>query len=82
MTKLTKPVAREVNCAGPNGASLIVTLTPLGITFREKRRRAELLLPYGYAYIRAAMLVADEVRAQRRRRPRRVARNLLSARTP
>lgn len=53
MTKLTKPVSREIETL--NGTRLVVTLSPEGILLREKGRRAvsTFLLPYGVAYVDA-----------------------------
>jgi hypothetical protein len=68
MTVLSKPVTREVP-ACIRGVPLIVTLTPDGVSFREKRRRTAFLLPYGVAFIEAV-----EREVQRRRREKKAAR--------
>ena len=61
MTRLTRPVTREV--ATLSGSSLIVTLSPEGVVFREKRRRTRFLLPYGVAFLEA---VERHIQAERR----------------
>ena len=69
MTKLNKPVRREVQSMrfGP----LIVTLTAVGVELREKGRRKSFLLPYGVAYQNAVTVaVIDERRERRRTRGR------------
>lgn len=68
MTRLTKPVVREV-ASGLAGPPLIVTLTLGGLELRVKGTRTRYLLPWELAYLRAAQLVADErIRAKRSRR--------------
>ena len=69
MTTLTRPVTREVP-ATVRGVPLIVTLTPTGIVFREKRRRTAFLLPYGAAFMDA---VEREVQRRRREKKQRAA---------
>lgn len=64
LTKLTKPVRREVET--PAGRTLIVTLTPEGVLYREKRRRTSYLLPHGLAFIDAVRLKAAEKVVRRR----------------
>lgn len=56
----TRPVRREVT--RERGRDLIVRLAPEGIYLREKGRRTAYLLPYGVAYVRGAMLAADQLR--------------------
>jgi len=76
MTKLSKPVSREVT--GLDGKPMIATLTAEGLLLREKGKRKAFLMPYDYAYARAAMLEADRIRAHggTKRRPK-VKRGLL-----
>ncbi|MCW5591024.1 MAG: hypothetical protein KIS74_02895 [Burkholderiales bacterium] len=58
MTHVEKSqVQREVRTA--RGEPLIVRLSPEGIWLREKGRRTAFLMPYGSAYLRAAMLAAE-----------------------
>jgi hypothetical protein len=78
MTKLHKPVTREVVRA--NETPLVVTLTADGLQLREKGRRTRYLLPYGYAFVRAASLEADRRRRDKQRHTRRakVSRGLLT----
>jgi hypothetical protein len=64
MTKLTRPVRREV-VSGRYGP-MIVTLTPLTIEIREKGRRTSFSLPYGCAYQHAVMLTVTDKKARRR----------------
>jgi hypothetical protein len=59
-TRLTKPVTRVIEI---DGKPMNVTLSPLGISFREYKRRTTFLLPYGSAWLRAVTLFVD---AQRR----------------
>lgn len=68
-TKLTKPVAREV--ATPAGTNLIVTMTPEGVTYREKRRRTTYLMPHAIAYQHAAMLYVASRMKQRKKTVKR-----------
>lgn len=73
MTRLTKPVTRLVETRdGP----MNVTLTREGITFRGYKRRTTLLLPYGSAIVKAAMMKADQERAAKGRK-RKVRRGAL-----
>ncbi len=65
MTRLSRPVTRLVETShGP----MNVTLTADGISFRAFRSRTSLLLPYGTAIVKAAMLKADQTRAKRKKR--------------
>jgi hypothetical protein len=69
MTKLTRPLRREVSSLhhGP----LIVLLTEEGLYLRQKGRRMKYLLPYGRAYQNAASLEADRQRAERKAKRKR-----------
>lgn len=60
MIEIKKPVRRKVRTG--RGESLVVELAPEGIYLRERRRRTRYLLPYGVAFVRAAMLAAEEQR--------------------
>ena len=70
MTRLSKPVTRELSPATARDRALVVTLAPEGLRFREKGRRHSWVLPYSRAVLLAARLEADarvaERRAQRR----------------
>lgn len=61
-TRLTKPVTRVVEV---DGKPMNVTLGPLGITFREYKRRTGFLLPYGSGYLRAVTLYAEQQRREK-----------------
>jgi hypothetical protein len=74
-TRLTKSVKREI--VTPRGLTLIVTMTPEGLTFREKRRRKSYLLPYSVAFMKAVDLAVTAITADGR--PKRVRRGLLRA---
>ncbi len=63
MTKLTKPVSREV--AVPMRGAIVVTLTLHAIVFRRKGTRMRWTLPYGSAIHRAEWLAADAIRARK-----------------
>lgn len=77
VTKLTKPVAREV--PGEAGVPFIATMTAAGLAIRLKRSRHGYLLPWGAALTRAAMLEADRtIAAKRSGRRQRVSRGLLA----
>jgi hypothetical protein len=69
MTKLTKPVAREVS-APPGWDPMVVTLAAEGIWLRPKGtwKSGAFLLPYAVAYQRAAALKAQFDPSPRRRR--------------
>jgi hypothetical protein len=58
-TRCTKPVRREVNSR--RYGALIVSITPEGVTYREKGRRKSYTLEHGAAYQRAVLI---EVNAQ------------------
>lgn len=68
MTKLVKPVRREVRIVA---ADVVVTLAPEGILFRLKGKRTTYTLPFGYAYLRAAKLAGDKLAADRKAARRR-----------
>lgn len=82
MTRLTKPVRREVAAeVQRRPTALVVTLTAAGVEFREKGRRTAYLLPYGVGYLKAAGMAADAIRRERKaNRARRggVSRGLLT----
>lgn len=67
MTVLNRPVSRRVPDV-PHRGDLMVTLTRTGIEFRYPKHRTRYLLPYGIAMLRAELLAAEQVRAQRRGR--------------
>lgn len=74
MTPLSKPVRRSLMT--PQGKQLVVTMSPEGLYVREKLRRTSYLLPWGAAYIRAALLHAERERADKiaRRKARQASR--------
>ena len=50
-------VQREVRTQ--RGQALVVRMSPEGLWIREKGRRTAYLMPYGVAYLRAALMAAD-----------------------
>jgi len=76
-TKLSSKVVREVE--SKDGRTFIVTLSPEGLYMREKRRRGDFgPLDYGYLYLKAGTLAAVEKMTEKRSRPKKVSRGLLS----
>ncbi len=73
-TRLSKPVTRVVEV---DGKPMNVTLGPLGVTFREYKRRTGFLLPYGSAFLRAVTLHVEAERRAKGRKPRRKVRGAL-----
>jgi len=63
---LTKWVVRRIEL--PRTGLVSVALTPEGIAYREYGRRRWLLLPHRRAFVTAASLGAETIRAQRRAR--------------
>ena len=61
-TRLSKPVTRIVEI---DGKPVNVTLGPLGITFREYKRRKGFLLPYGSGFLRAITLFVEQQRREK-----------------
>jgi len=62
-------VKREVS--SDRTVELIVSLTPAGITTREKGRRTVYgPVPYGHLHLIGARMRADEIRRERKRRRR------------
>ena len=66
----TRVLARTVTTV--HGTTLVLTLTPEGLAFREPRRRTTFTLPYGVAFQQAVALAVAEPH-----RPRRTRRGLL-----
>lgn len=62
-TPLTKRVSRAVTTRYHD---LVVTLTPDGVEYREKRRRKAFLIPHGVAFQRAIDLAINAERAAKR----------------
>lgn len=58
-TRCTKPVRREV--LSRRYGALIVSITPEGVSYREKGRRTSYMLDHTTAYMRAVLI---EVNAQ------------------
>lgn len=75
MTRLTKPVTRVIEL--PSHGPMNVTLTADGIAFRPYRARTTLLIPYGTALVKAAMMKADADRDEKRKRRRGARRSSL-----
>lgn len=65
---LTKWVVRRLEL--PRTGMVSVALTPEGIAYREYGRRRWLLLPHRTAFVAAATLGAESIRAERRSRRR------------
>lgn len=79
-TPLTKPVRREVTIVtGRTPRRFVVSMTPDGVTFREKGRRFTLTLPWSSGLVRAEVLAGQALAAEKkaRRKARRASRNLL-----
>lgn len=71
MTTLTKAIRRRVMIRGREYA---VTIDAVGLTFRPFGKRTGVLeLPWNFAELRAAQLVADRVAHERRAKRRGVA---------
>lgn len=63
ITVVDRPVRRKVTSA--YGKKLVATVTPEGLYVREHRRRTSYLLPWGHAFVQAAKLAADRIRAEK-----------------
>lgn len=70
MIEVTKELRRKVRTS--SGELLVLIVAPEGIYFRQPRRRTRLLLPYGIAFVRAAMLSAPAPKRKARNRSARL----------
>lgn len=81
MTKLkhrAKPLWRETMLLGERGQPYVVALQPEGLLIRRKGSRKPLLLPYGIAFVKAAMIQANKDRAEKKQRRSKVKRGVLA----
>jgi hypothetical protein len=70
MTRLTKAVKREVAAEASRWSKdvvMVVSLTPAGVTLREKGRRTTYgPLPYSWLYLQGAKLKAEQTIRERK----------------
>lgn len=72
-TRLTKPVTRIVEV---DGKTWNVTITALGVEYREYKRRKGFLLPHGSGIIRAVTMFVEQQRREKGRK-RKITRGTL-----